>query len=194
MLQSPSLSFRRSALFACLVTASTVAFPGVAFAQKSVPSSEAQTAQAPAKNESAHHTDWRTIGAITAFSVAGLSLGTLVYVEVHGSGIEDAGYDSYRSGLTANQDACTSAAHGVVVNVPGADSPAQVNSKCSEVSTLNVIGITSVVLAVVGVGVGTTLLLTRPSAPAHAAVPAPRWAFTPVIGARSASAWVSYRF
>jgi hypothetical protein len=69
--------------------------------------------------------------------------------------------EAYRAGLRSNQDACTEADNGHVV--PGAMSPSDVRSTCSQGKTLEIAQIVLLAGGVVAVGTGLTLLLTSKS-------------------------------
>lgn len=82
-------------------------------------------------------------------------------------------FQSYRNGISPNEDACTEADKNR--QVPGAMAASEVRSLCKRASVLEVAEVVLLSTGVVAVGTGITLLLTsRPSARAAAARVEPR--------------------
>jgi hypothetical protein len=94
-----------------------------------------------------------TMGVGGALLIGGGLAATRLYMLSNDSGLE-----AYRAGIRSNQDACTEADNGHVV--PGAMSPSDVRSTCSEGKTLQIAQIVLLAGGVVAVGTGLTLLLT----------------------------------
>ena len=136
--------------------------------------------------------DWHMIGAIAAYSLAAVAGGTFAYTLVRTHQLQnDRGYQQYRQGFSSG-NVCDHAASGDI-GINGM-SPGHASSICSASDTLHTLSIVSVVTAVVGIGTGTALLLTRPSTKDTAAAQTPRLAFSPVIGVYGAAAQFDYRF
>ena len=66
----------------------------------------------------------------------------------------------YRSGITANRNACEEAAAGTVVGVANAPSPGDVTSICSRASTFRDLGFASFTVGGIFLGAGALLTLT----------------------------------
>lgn len=136
--------------------------------------------------------DWHVIGAIAAYSVAALATGGYFYTLVENHQLQsDQGYTNYAAGFSSG-DVCDHARNGdTALTGASADHAASI---CDRSDTMHTLSLVSVVTALVGVGTGTALLLTRPSPGEAAAARAPRLALTPVIGVHGAAAQLDYRF
>jgi hypothetical protein len=144
----------------------------VRFENSSAPTSNKATEPSKADNErplteppvvssTSRGSSQRTWGYITmgvggALLVGGGLAATRLYMLSNDDELE-----AYRAGLRSNQDACTEADNGHVV--PGAMSPSDVRSTCSQGKTLEIAQIVLLAGGVVAVGTGLTLLLTSKS-------------------------------
>jgi hypothetical protein len=127
------------------------------------PVSQTQTQpfnETPGVVDVSHGNAQRTWGYVTlGAGGALLAAGGLAAGRIYMLG-EDDGFKAYREGLSTNENACTEAKHGRVVNVDGASSPSDVRSLCNQADTLEVAQIVLLATGAVAVGTGLTLLLT----------------------------------
>lgn len=191
------MSVRQLGPLALSCALALAAWPARAQETLAPPTSESGAPSPPKKDTTAlPSTDWHLVGAIAAYSLAAVASGTFVYAEVRTRQISnDDGFQAYKRGNLPEQydsDVCQGAKDGVVVD--GAPSPDHIASLCSQADKLKVVGIVSVVTAIVGIGTGTALLLTRPSPEKAAVAREPRLALTPIIGVHGAAAQLDFRF